>query len=77
MRSMLLSKVHLTSHLQSPLISSVWDTSQIGIFIRQTPDSSEMANCVHSGQRLCTVANFDTLMVLVLVFSVTEVIALR
>lgn len=77
MRSTLVNKVHLTSHLQSPFISSVWDMSQISVFIRQTHDSSEMASCVHWGQRLCTVANFDTLMMLILVISVIRVIALR
>lgn len=43
MRSTLVNKAHLTPHLQSPFISSVWDMSQIGVFIRQTLDSSEMA----------------------------------
>lgn len=77
MRSTLVNKVHLTSHLQSPFISSVWDMSQIGVSIRQTHDSSEMASCVHSGQRLCAVANFDSLMMLILAISVIRVIALR
>lgn len=77
MSGTLVNKVHLTSRLQSPFISSVWDMSQMGVFIRQTLDSSEMASCVHSGQRLCAAANFDTLMMLILVVSVMKVIALR